>query len=73
MRCVISGIFAFCSSVSTDADGAARFVDVVPVAVVVDREQRLDALLHRLRQVVVRGLLVGEQRVAADLRHDPIE
>jgi len=31
----------------------------------VDRQQRRDARLHRLRQVIVGGDLVGEQRVAA--------
>ena len=43
---------------------------VVAVAVVMDAVERLDPLFHRLRQVIVGRLLVGEHRVAAGLRHD---
>ena len=54
--------------------GARGLVQVVPVTVVVQCNQTFDALLHRRRQIVVRGVLVGEQRVAAALRHfDRIE
>ena len=48
---------------------AARLVEILPISVVMNCQQRLDASLHRLGQIVVSGLLVREQGVAADLGH----
>jgi hypothetical protein len=48
---------------------AAHFVGHLAVAVMMDADQRRDPSLHRIGQVVVRGVLVGEQRMAAGFRH----
>src|SRR5262249_21842574 len=54
--------------------GARALAEIVALAVVMQRDERIDAPLHRRRQVVVRAVLIGEQRVAAVLRHlDRIE
>jgi hypothetical protein len=65
----MSGILAFCSSVRGEAAVRLALVGVMAIAVVMDAVERLDAPFHRLRQVVVRRLLIREQRVAALLRH----
>ena len=51
------------------SDGARDLVQLVPVAVVVQCNKRLDCLLHGGRQIVIGSVLIGEQRVAALARH----
>ena len=46
-----------------------RLIEIVAVAVDIQRHQSVYAFFHRPRQVFVGLLLVGEQRVATDLRH----
>src|SRR5260221_8361300 len=50
-------------------NGSRALVLVVTIAVMVQRNQIADLLLQIGRQAVIGGVLVREQRVAADLRH----
>ena len=47
---------------------AAHLVRDLAVAVVVDADQPVDPPFHRVRQIVVGGVLIGEERVATGFR-----
>ena len=49
--------------------GARALVEVVAVAVMVEHDEIVDRPLHRLGQVVVGAVHVGEEGVAASRRH----
>src|SRR5204863_5727681 len=52
-------------------DRARTLVDIVPIAVVMQPDESVDAALGRFGEVVIRRILVREQRVAALARDLP--